>query len=233
MCSSRNLRSINRTCSSHAPPSNSHASYGFYGFLYDWRRHEGRVPYAHMTESNSWKERTIVVVGVGQGLGAALVKRFALGGCSVAAVARNAEALDAIVTPIESETHSEAGGEIKAFPADASDPLSLGSAFSSIRAWADRRQRTNRPRRRGSSKRPHDAPGRYRRNLLDRRQPTHQCLVSRNGSAPPDGSPVWLSIRSFSYSHPLLARAHRQNEVKLRVRFTPVSLWRPTCRPLP
>ena len=59
-----------------------------------------------MTENSSG---TCIVVGVGPGLGAALARRFAAGGHSVAMAARNSHRLTNLVTEIESD-----GGTAKA-----------------------------------------------------------------------------------------------------------------------
>jgi NAD(P)-dependent dehydrogenase (short-subunit alcohol dehydrogenase family) len=64
----------------------------------------------------------VIVVGVGPGLGAALVRRFAAGGYAVAALARDAGRLDGLAA----ET-AAAGQTVRGFPADVAD-------FDSLRA---------------------------------------------------------------------------------------------------
>jgi NAD(P)-dependent dehydrogenase (short-subunit alcohol dehydrogenase family) len=74
-----------------------------------------------MPEQNS--KPVAAVIGVGPGLGAALVRRFAADGYAVACVARR----DAAIRSLADEV---AG---KAFSADATDPGSLRTALSAIR----------------------------------------------------------------------------------------------------
>ena len=54
--------------------------------------------------------RTVVVAGVGPGLGASLVRKFAAEGCSVGAFARSAEFLDELVTVYKTEDAFLEGG---------------------------------------------------------------------------------------------------------------------------
>jgi NAD(P)-dependent dehydrogenase (short-subunit alcohol dehydrogenase family) len=67
-----------------------------------------------------------VVVGVGPGNGAALVRRFAREGYAVAIVSRGAEFTTALAT--------ELGAAARSYPCDAADPTALARTFSSIRA---------------------------------------------------------------------------------------------------
>lgn len=71
------------------------------------------------------------IVGVGSGLGAALARRFADGGCQVALVARSSETTAPIVDALE-----EAGHDARGFIGDASFPASLDGAFGEIQNWA-------------------------------------------------------------------------------------------------
>ena len=64
------------------------------------------------------------VVGVGPGIGSALVRRFAKRGCTVAAVARREQSVEAIA--------EEVGG--RGYVADATDPEALKRTFDRIRA---------------------------------------------------------------------------------------------------
>jgi NAD(P)-dependent dehydrogenase (short-subunit alcohol dehydrogenase family) len=69
---------------------------------------------------------TAIVVGVGPGLGMALVSRFARGGLTVAAAARNGPKLDAML--------AEAGIDgARGFACDAADPLSVQQLFEQVR----------------------------------------------------------------------------------------------------
>lgn len=69
---------------------------------------------------------TAVVVGVGPGLGKALVARFAAAGMRVAAVARNAEKLNEIIADL--------GPGVAPYPADASDPQAVNRTFDAVAA---------------------------------------------------------------------------------------------------
>jgi 3-oxoacyl-[acyl-carrier protein] reductase len=68
-----------------------------------------------------------IVTGASQGIGRAVAETLAANGAKVAAVARNAEKLAAVVAAI-----SEAGGEAQAFPCDVSDAdaVTAKSTFS-------------------------------------------------------------------------------------------------------
>lgn len=67
-----------------------------------------------------------VVVGVGPGLGAALVRRFAAGGLQVSALARGGPRLDALAAELSAEL-AAGGGSVRGFAADVAD-------FDSLRA---------------------------------------------------------------------------------------------------
>ena len=72
--------------------------------------------------------RVAVVVGVGGGLGAAVARRFAREGHSVAAIARNRAALEPIAADI-----AAAGGRALPVAADATDPGAVAEAFAEVR----------------------------------------------------------------------------------------------------
>jgi len=69
------------------------------------------------------------VVGVGPGLGAALVRRFAQGGHPVAMVARSREFMDQLATEVKA-----AGGRMLAVTADVGDAEQIARAFDTVRA---------------------------------------------------------------------------------------------------
>jgi NAD(P)-dependent dehydrogenase (short-subunit alcohol dehydrogenase family) len=66
-----------------------------------------------------------VVIGIGPGNGAALARRFAAEGYSVALVSRSAVFMGAIAREI--------GSSARAYPCDAADPAALGHTLRSIR----------------------------------------------------------------------------------------------------
>jgi NAD(P)-dependent dehydrogenase (short-subunit alcohol dehydrogenase family) len=70
-----------------------------------------------------------VVVGVGPGLGAALVRRFAQGGHAVAMVARSREFMDGLAAEVKA-----AGGRTLAVTADVGDAAQIGRAFDAVRS---------------------------------------------------------------------------------------------------
>jgi NADP-dependent 3-hydroxy acid dehydrogenase YdfG len=72
--------------------------------------------------------KTIVVIGFGPGISTAVANRFGAAGFRVGLVARNAERLAAGVAALEAK-----GVTAAAFPADASDPASLGAAIAQAR----------------------------------------------------------------------------------------------------
>jgi NAD(P)-dependent dehydrogenase (short-subunit alcohol dehydrogenase family) len=70
-----------------------------------------------------------IVVGVGPGLGAALVRRFAQGGHAIAMVARSREFMEALAAEVEA-----AGGRTLAVTADVGDAAQIDRAFDAVRA---------------------------------------------------------------------------------------------------
>ena len=70
--------------------------------------------------------KVAVVAGVGSGLGAALVRKFASEGCDVGMLARSEASLAAIADGISSETN------ILSIPADITNPSSVAKAFQTI-----------------------------------------------------------------------------------------------------
>jgi NAD(P)-dependent dehydrogenase (short-subunit alcohol dehydrogenase family) len=70
-----------------------------------------------------------VVVGVGPGLGAALVRRFAQGGHPVAMVARSRELMEGLAAEVKA-----AGGRTQAVTADVGDAAGIGRAFDAVRS---------------------------------------------------------------------------------------------------
>ncbi|MGZ6212676.1 MAG: SDR family NAD(P)-dependent oxidoreductase [Candidatus Binataceae bacterium] len=70
-----------------------------------------------------------IVVGVGPGLGAALVRRFAHGGHPVAMVARSREFMDELAAEVKA-----AGGRTLAVIADVGDAEQIARAFDTVRA---------------------------------------------------------------------------------------------------
>ncbi|MGZ3512111.1 MAG: SDR family NAD(P)-dependent oxidoreductase [Candidatus Binataceae bacterium] len=70
-----------------------------------------------------------IVVGVGPGLGAALVRRFAQGGHPVAMVARSREFMDELAAEVKA-----AGGRTLAVIADVGDAEQIARAFDTVRA---------------------------------------------------------------------------------------------------
>ena len=72
--------------------------------------------------------RVAVVAGVGPGLGASLVRKFASEGCDVAMLARSEGSLSVIGDGIPSDT------TIKGIRTDLADPASIKSAFQAVRS---------------------------------------------------------------------------------------------------
>jgi len=70
-----------------------------------------------------------MVVGVGPGLGAALVRRFAQGGRAVAMVARSREFMDGLAAEVKA-----AGGRTLAVTADVGDAAEINRAFDTVRS---------------------------------------------------------------------------------------------------
>ena len=72
--------------------------------------------------------KIIAILGVGPGLGAAVARRFAREGFTVALMARDAEKLATIQEQIVQQ-----GGKALAIPTDATQPTSVASAFARVR----------------------------------------------------------------------------------------------------
>ena len=72
--------------------------------------------------------KVAAVLGIGPGLGAAVARRFAREGYSVALMARREESL----APVREEIECE-GGKALPVPADATDPASVAPAFGRVR----------------------------------------------------------------------------------------------------
>jgi NAD(P)-dependent dehydrogenase (short-subunit alcohol dehydrogenase family) len=70
-----------------------------------------------------------MVVGVGPGLGAALVRRFAQGGHAVAMLARSREFMDGLAAEVKA-----AGGRTLAVTADVGDAAEINRAFDTVRS---------------------------------------------------------------------------------------------------
>jgi NAD(P)-dependent dehydrogenase (short-subunit alcohol dehydrogenase family) len=70
-----------------------------------------------------------IVVGVGPGLGAALVRRFAQGGHAVAMVARSREFMEGLAAEVKA-----AGGRTLAVTADVGDAPGIARAFETVRS---------------------------------------------------------------------------------------------------
>ena len=75
------------------------------------------------------KAGAVIVVGVGPGLGAALVRRFAQGGHAVAMVARSPEFMDELAAEVKA-----AGGTALAITADVGDAGQIAKAFDTVRS---------------------------------------------------------------------------------------------------
>ena len=73
--------------------------------------------------------RTAAILGVGPGLGAAVARRFAREGFSVALMARREESVSDVRREIE-----DAGGTALPIPTDATDPASVAAAFERTRS---------------------------------------------------------------------------------------------------
>jgi NAD(P)-dependent dehydrogenase (short-subunit alcohol dehydrogenase family) len=74
----------------------------------------------------------VIVVGVGPGLGAALVRRFAQGGHAVAMIARSREFMDQLAAEVNA-----AGGRTLAVIANVGDAEQIARAFDTVRAKLD------------------------------------------------------------------------------------------------
>jgi len=77
-------------------------------------------------------DQTVVIGGVGPGLGESLVRKFAKEGCRVAMIARSEDYLSELETSIENS-----GGTALAVPADLTDSGEIKSAFRRIHETFD------------------------------------------------------------------------------------------------
>ena len=73
--------------------------------------------------------RTVVVAGVGTGLGSSVARAFAAVGDRVAMVARSAEFLEELADEITAETD----GEALAIPTDVSDADAVAATYKTVR----------------------------------------------------------------------------------------------------
>ena len=73
--------------------------------------------------------KTAVIAGVGPGLGASLVKKFAREGCRVGMLARSSDYVSLAADEAQKE-----GLEVLAVPADITDPGQVAEAFQTVRA---------------------------------------------------------------------------------------------------
>ena len=72
--------------------------------------------------------KTVVISGVGPGLGASLARKFAREGCQVALLARSADYLEALAAEIQ-----KTGGTAKGFPTDIGESQKVDDSFAQIR----------------------------------------------------------------------------------------------------
>ena len=72
--------------------------------------------------------RTVVIAGVGPGLGASLARKFATEGCQVGLFARSGTYLDGLATDL-----SETAGDALAVPTDLADPDEIAAGFDRVR----------------------------------------------------------------------------------------------------
>lgn len=80
-----------------------------------------------MSSASAANPRVALVVGAGDFIGAAIAKRFAAGGFTVAVGRRNADKLAPLVAEIE-----QSGGRARAFTLDARDEANVQEAFATI-----------------------------------------------------------------------------------------------------
>ncbi|KTG08150.1 short-chain dehydrogenase [Haloprofundus marisrubri] len=73
--------------------------------------------------------RTVVVAGVGPGLGASVARRFAIEGCRVALFARSESYIDELAAELDEDS----AGEALAVPTDLTDPDAIESGFEAVR----------------------------------------------------------------------------------------------------
>ena len=84
-----------------------------------------------MNTSMGSDPKVAVVAGVGSGLGASLVRRFAREGCRVAMLARSADYLGQLAAEIDAE---HGPGTSLALPCDLASPEQIEAAFEQVRA---------------------------------------------------------------------------------------------------
>ncbi|WP_049901600.1 SDR family NAD(P)-dependent oxidoreductase [Halococcus agarilyticus] len=72
--------------------------------------------------------RTVVVAGVGPGLGASIVRKFAAEGCDVGLFARSAKFVEDLADELD-----EAPGDALAVPTDVTDPEAVAAGFETVR----------------------------------------------------------------------------------------------------
>jgi NAD(P)-dependent dehydrogenase (short-subunit alcohol dehydrogenase family) len=73
--------------------------------------------------------RTVVIAGVGPGLGESLARRFAAEGCSVGLFARSERYLEDLANEVTEAT----AGEALAVPTDIADPEAVAAGFDAVR----------------------------------------------------------------------------------------------------
>ncbi|WP_224448095.1 SDR family NAD(P)-dependent oxidoreductase [Haloprofundus salilacus] len=76
--------------------------------------------------------RTVVIAGVGPGLGASVARRFVDEGCRVALFARSESYIDDLAEELNDDD-GDNGGEALAVPTDLADPESIESGFETVR----------------------------------------------------------------------------------------------------
>ena len=70
---------------------------------------------------------TVVIAGVGPGLGASIARKFATEGCDVGLLARSAEFIEEFADDLD------APGDALAVPTDITDPEQVTTAFETVR----------------------------------------------------------------------------------------------------
>jgi NAD(P)-dependent dehydrogenase (short-subunit alcohol dehydrogenase family) len=73
-------------------------------------------------------EKTVIIAGVGPGVGASLVRRFAKEGCRVGMFARSADYLNALAAELNKQHHAAL-----AVPVDLTDPEQVSKGFTRVR----------------------------------------------------------------------------------------------------
>ena len=69
--------------------------------------------------------RTVVIAGVGPGLGASIARKFAAEGCAVGLFARSAEFIEDLANELD-----ETPGDALAIPTDVTDPEGVAAGFA-------------------------------------------------------------------------------------------------------